>query len=83
MLRDSLEQVEMAIDDGLDIRGLFHWTGVDNYEWDFGYDVAFGLFDRDRAPKAQRRPGPSLGHRHGADRRRSADVTLELLYIDS
>ena len=41
----------MAIDDGIDIRGLFHWTGVDNYEWDFGYDVAFGLFDRDRAPK--------------------------------
>ncbi len=51
LLRDSLEQVEMAIDDGIDIRGLFHWTGVDNYEWDFGFDVAFGLFDRDRSPK--------------------------------
>jgi beta-glucosidase len=51
LLRDSLDQVAMAIDDGIDIRGLFHWTGVDNYEWDFGYDVQFGLFDRDRAPK--------------------------------
>ena len=39
--------------------GFFHWTGVDNYEWDFGYDVAFGLFDRDRVPKrAPSWPGP-------------------------
>lgn len=51
VLRDSLVQVEMAVEDGIDVRGLFHWTGVDNYEWDFGYDIPFGLFDRDRAPK--------------------------------
>ncbi|MGZ4693948.1 MAG: family 1 glycosylhydrolase [Acidimicrobiales bacterium] len=51
LLRESLEQVEMALDDGLDIRGLFHRTGVDGYEWDEGFDVPFGLFDRDRAPK--------------------------------
>jgi len=51
VLRDSLTQVEMALDDGVDIRGFFHWTGVDNYEWDYGYDVPFGLFDRDRNAK--------------------------------
>jgi beta-glucosidase len=51
VLRDSLQQVELAIHDGLDIRGFFHWTGVDNYEWGFGYDVPFGLFDRDRNAK--------------------------------
>ena len=28
--------------------GFFHWTGVDNYEWLLGYDVAFGIIDRDR-----------------------------------
>ena len=38
----------MALADGLDIRGLFHWTGVDNYEWGHGFKVPFGLFDRDR-----------------------------------
>ncbi len=27
------------------------WTGVDSYEWHHGYDVRFGLFDRDRNPK--------------------------------
>ena len=30
------------------MRGFFHWTAVDNYEWLHGYDVPFGLFDRDR-----------------------------------
>jgi beta-glucosidase len=29
------------------VRGLFHWTAVDNYEW-YGYDVSFGIIDRDR-----------------------------------
>ena len=36
---------------GVDVRGFFHWTGVDNYEWHHGYDVPFGLIDRDRNPK--------------------------------
>lgn len=48
ILRDSLAQVEDALADGIDVRGFFHWTGVDNYEWDYGFDVSFGLFDRDR-----------------------------------
>ncbi len=52
VLRDSLSEVERALDDGIDVRGFFHWTGVDNYEWSKGYDMQFGLFDRDRRPKA-------------------------------
>jgi beta-glucosidase len=48
LLRDSLAQLELALDDGLDVRGWFHWTGVDTYEWDHGFDIPFGLFDRDR-----------------------------------
>jgi beta-glucosidase len=47
-LRECLEQVEQALDDGIDVRGFFHWTAVDNYEWLRGYNVPFGLFDRDR-----------------------------------
>ena len=50
-LRDSLAQVEEAIGDGVDVRGFFHWTGVDNYEWTYGFTVPFGLFNRDREAK--------------------------------
>ena len=44
-----------ALGAGIDVRGFFHWTGVDNYEWLHGYDLAFGLIDRDRVvrPSAQ------------------------------
>ena len=51
LLRDSLRQAELAVQDGIDLRGFFHWTGVDNYEWDYGFKVPFGLFDRDRAAR--------------------------------
>ncbi len=54
-LRDGLRITHEAIERGIDVRGLFHWTGVDNYEWVFGYDVRFGIIDRDRnvRPSAQ------------------------------
>jgi beta-glucosidase len=51
-LEDCLEITRDAIAGGIDVRGFFHWTGVDNYEWNLGYDAAFGLFDRDRTAKA-------------------------------
>ncbi len=51
VLAESLSIVEDAIADGVDVRGFFHWTGVDNYEWLHGNDVPFGLFTRDREPR--------------------------------
>jgi len=51
VLSASLEEVESALRDGIDVRGFFHWTGVDNYEWNHGFTVQFGLFDRDREPR--------------------------------
>ena len=47
-LERGLELTHAAIARGIDVRGFFHWTAVDNYEWLHGYDVAFGLFDRAR-----------------------------------
>jgi beta-glucosidase len=47
-LRECIEEAQRALDDGIDLRGFFHWTAVDNYEWLHGFDVQFGLFDRDR-----------------------------------
>jgi beta-glucosidase len=47
-LARGLEMVHDAVDRRIDVRGFFHWTAVDNYEWLHGYDVAFGLIDRDR-----------------------------------
>jgi beta-glucosidase len=51
VLRESLAIVDEAMADGVDVRGFFHWTGVDNYEWLHGFDVPFGCFTRDREPR--------------------------------
>src|SRR5439155_23629865 len=66
-LQRGVEVVHDGLARGVDVRGLFHWTAVDNYEWLHGYDVVFGIFDRDR----QVRPSAQiLGReaRMGADR---------------
>jgi beta-glucosidase len=44
----GLQVVHDAIGRGVDVRGLFQWTAVDNYEWLHGYYTRFGLIDRDR-----------------------------------
>ena len=47
-LLEGLDIVAESVSKGVDLRGFFHWTGVDNYEWLHGYDVSFGIFDRER-----------------------------------
>ena len=47
-LREGVRIVHDALARGIDIRGLFHWTAVDNYEWQHGFDVRFGLIDLNR-----------------------------------
>jgi beta-glucosidase len=44
----GLQVTNDAIERGIDVRGFFHWTGIDNYEWLHGYDVSFGIIDGDR-----------------------------------
>ena len=47
-LPELLEQVHLAIGDGVDVRGYFHWTNMDNFEWARGYGPKFGLIAVDR-----------------------------------
>jgi beta-glucosidase len=45
---DVLENVRLAIADGVDVRGYFHWPNMDNFEWARGYTAQFGLIEVDR-----------------------------------
>ncbi|MEI9999213.1 MAG: family 1 glycosylhydrolase [Verrucomicrobiota bacterium] len=38
-----LREVHRAVMDGVDIRGYFHWSIMDNFEWSEGYKHRFGL----------------------------------------
>jgi len=46
-IHDHLLQVHRAINDGVDVRGYFHWTLMDNYEWHMGRNPRFGLVEID------------------------------------
>ncbi len=45
----ALASMKSAIDDGVDVRGYFHWTLIDNWEWNEGFHQTFGLVAFDHA----------------------------------
>lgn len=47
-IKGHLEQVSKAMLQGINIKGYFYWTLVDNFEWDHGYTQKFGLYEHDR-----------------------------------
>ena len=42
-VRRHLEALARAREAGVDIRGFYYWSLLDNYEWDSGYDKRFGI----------------------------------------
>jgi beta-glucosidase len=46
-LRSHLRELALAIADGVDIRGYYHWSLLDNFEWIKGFGPRFGLYKVD------------------------------------
>ena len=58
--RDHLRSVLDAVSRGVDLRGYYAWSLLDNYEWSLGYSKRFGIVHVDyetqrRTPKASAR----------------------------
>jgi beta-glucosidase len=59
-LRSHLQATFVALCQGVDLRGYFAWSLLDNFEWAYGYTKRFGLVHVDyatlaRTPKASAR----------------------------
>jgi beta-glucosidase len=46
-MKKHIDVVEHCIQQGMDIRGYFYWSLIDNYEWLQGLDARFGLYKVD------------------------------------
>ncbi|MBS0474839.1 MAG: family 1 glycosylhydrolase [Proteobacteria bacterium] len=57
----ALDALRKARADGIDVRGYFHWSLLDNFEWTAGYAQHFGLVEVDRTT-FKRTPKPSAVH---------------------
>ncbi len=44
---NHLKWLRKAISEKVDVKGYFHWTLMDNFEWDSGRKIKFGLFQTD------------------------------------
>jgi beta-glucosidase len=42
-VKEHIEAVERARAGGVDVRGYFVWSLLDNFEWEHGYDKRFGI----------------------------------------
>jgi beta-glucosidase len=42
-VREHIDAVERARDAGVDVRGYYVWSLLDNFEWEYGYDKRFGI----------------------------------------
>src|SRR5207249_3380899 len=66
-----------AIDAGVDLRGYFVWSFLDNFEWDSGYAMRFGLGERpQRLPASRRRNSSASGTSLRRRRRRFTAAIL-------
>jgi beta-glucosidase len=55
-LKTTIESIADAAAAGVDVRGFYVWSLLDNLEWDLGYSIRFGIFyvdyrTQERIPK--------------------------------
>jgi beta-glucosidase len=48
-IEDHLLVMNKAAADGMNVKGYFYWSLMDNFEWAFGFEKRFGLYHVDYA----------------------------------
>jgi beta-glucosidase len=58
-IRRALEGVRLCMEDGIPVKGYCYWSLMDNFEWQKGFSMTFGLMAVDRETM-ERKPKESL-----------------------
>jgi len=64
-LIQTLAWARRAVADGMDLRGYFYWSLMDNFEWNHGMDFKFGLFSVDPFDPSKTRKLKDVGAVYG------------------
>ncbi len=64
-LREHLTHCHAAIESGVDVRGFFYWSLMDNFEWGEGLSKRFGLLSVDFKGPGRRRELRATGRLYG------------------
>ncbi|CAN5670912.1 glycoside hydrolase family 1 protein [soil metagenome] len=58
-IEETIVAMERVLSEGVDLRGYFHWSLLDNFEWKYGWWPKFGLVAVDREHGMKRTIRPS------------------------
>ena len=58
-IEEALRGVKSCVDEGIPVKGYIYWSLMDNFEWQKGFSMTFGLIAVDR-DTMERRPKESL-----------------------
>jgi beta-glucosidase len=51
LIEETFKWIRKALKDGVDLRSYFHWSLVDNFEWNKGWFPKFGLIELNETTK--------------------------------
>jgi beta-glucosidase len=67
-----LAAIDQAMRQGVDVRGYFAWSLMDNFEWGYGYEKRFGLVHVDYATQVRTPKDSALAFQQFLQARRAA-----------
>jgi len=59
-IEQAITGVLKCVEDGIPVKGYCYWSLLDNFEWQKGFDMKFGLIEVDRENNQKRYPRESL-----------------------
>jgi beta-glucosidase len=60
-IKGHVDALERCLKNGIDVKGYFYWSLIDNYEWLRGFDARFGLYRVD-FNTFERKPTPAASY---------------------
>jgi len=73
VIAEAVRSMHSLVERGFEVRGYHHWTLVDNFEWDAGWDLRFGLYElntatQERTPRRSAHLYSEIASANGLDR---------------